>query len=88
MRAATATVEQKARNLQTKVADNADVMDRLRQERSMLLNDHKDLQLQYADVNEVSRMMSRSELCRPELPHFPAYECTPRSTSYCTEVPR
>lgn len=53
---ATATVEQKARNLQVKVTENADVMGRLRQERSMLLDDHKQLQLQYAEVNEVSLM--------------------------------
>lgn len=52
-RAATTTVEQKARNLQTKVTENADAMDRLRQERSMLLKDHKQLQQQYANVNEV-----------------------------------
>ena len=52
-RVATATVEQKARNLQAKVTENVDVMDRLRQERSMLLKDHKQLQQQYADVNEV-----------------------------------
>ena len=55
-RTATATVEQKARNLQAKVTENAGFMDRLRQERSMLLNDHKQLQLQYADVNDVSLM--------------------------------
>jgi len=53
-RAATATVEQKARNLQAKVTVNTDAIDRLRQERSMLLKDHKQLQQQYADVNEVS----------------------------------
>ena len=54
--AATATVEQKARNLQAKVTENVDVLDRLRQERFMLLKDHKQLQQQYADVNEVGSM--------------------------------
>lgn len=54
LRVATATVEQKARNLQAKVTGNTDAIDRLRQERSMLLKDHKQLQQQYADVNEVS----------------------------------
>jgi uncharacterized coiled-coil DUF342 family protein len=53
---ATATVEQKARNLQAKVSENTDAIDRMRQERSMLLKDHKQLQQQYADVNEVSSM--------------------------------
>ena len=56
---ATATVEQKAKNLQVKVTENADVLDRLRQERSLLLSDHKQLQLQYADVNEVSLMRTQ-----------------------------
>jgi len=51
---ATATVEQKARNLQARVTENTDSIDRMRQERSMLLKDHKQLQQQYADVNEVS----------------------------------
>ena len=51
---ATATVEQKARNLQARVTENTDAIDRMRQERSMLLKDHKQLQQQYADVNEVS----------------------------------
>jgi myosin protein heavy chain len=55
-RTATATVEQKARNLQAKVTENSGAIDRLRQERSMLLNDHKQLQQQYSDVNEVSPM--------------------------------
>lgn len=36
------------------MTENVDAIDRLRQERSMLLKDHKQLQRQYADVNEVS----------------------------------
>jgi len=59
-RVATTTVEQKARNLQTKVMENADAIDRLRQERSMLLGDHKQLQRQYADVNEVRFVSPRT----------------------------
>ena len=55
-RVATATVEQKAKNLQVKVTENVDALDRLRQERSMLLKDHKQLQHQFADVNEVGPM--------------------------------
>lgn len=53
-RAATATVEQKARTLHVKVTENADALDKLRQERSMLLKDHKQLQQKYTDVNEAS----------------------------------
>jgi chromosome segregation ATPase len=53
-RAATATVEQKARILHVKVTENADVLDKLRQERSMLQKDHKQLQQKYTNVNEAS----------------------------------
>ena|SRR5579872_1071043 len=61
-RVATATVEQKARNLQAKVTENVDAIEKLRQERTMLLNDHKQLQQQYVDVNEVSTTYDKREL--------------------------
>lgn len=57
--AATATVEQKARSLHAKVAENTNVLDKLRQERSMLLKDHKQLQQKYANVNEASPSPTR-----------------------------
>ena len=85
-RAATATVEQKAKNLQVKVTENVDALDRLRQERSMLLKDHKQLQQQYADVNEVGPMSRKAKYFYANT--FSAYERAPGSTPYRPEVPR
>ncbi|KAI0664228.1 hypothetical protein C8Q70DRAFT_225129 [Cubamyces menziesii] len=47
-----ATVDQKARLLEAKVAENLENMEQLRQERSMLAADHKDLQRRYAKASE------------------------------------
>lgn len=49
-----ANVEQKARLLESRVAENAETIERLRQERSLLANDHKSLQRKFTDVSEVS----------------------------------
>lgn len=49
-----ANVDQKARILEARVVENADIMEQLRQERSLLASDHKDLQKKFADVTEVS----------------------------------
>ena len=46
-------VEQKARHLEMKVAENADTIDQLRQERSLLAADHRKLQKKYSEVSEV-----------------------------------
>jgi hypothetical protein len=51
---ANAIVEQKARHLEHKVTENAATIERLRQERSLLARDHKDLQKKYSEAAEVS----------------------------------
>ncbi|THH27181.1 hypothetical protein EUX98_g7008 [Antrodiella citrinella] len=45
-------IEQKARHLEMKVAENADTIEQLRQERSLLVEDHKKLQKRYSEVSE------------------------------------
>lgn len=52
--AANATAEQKARHLAQKVKDNSGAIEQLRQERSLLARDHKDLQKRYSEVTNVS----------------------------------
>lgn len=47
------TAEQKARLLETKVAENQDTIAHLRQERSLINKDHKDLQRRYSELSEV-----------------------------------
>lgn len=47
-------VEQKARHLESRVAENVDTIEQLRQERSLLAADHKKLQKRYAEASEVS----------------------------------
>lgn len=49
-----ANAEQKAHLLEAKVRKNTSTIEQLRQERSILARDHKDLQQQYAQVSEVS----------------------------------
>ena len=46
--------EQKARLLEKRVAENAESIAQLRQERSLLAADHKDLQRRYSEISEVS----------------------------------
>ena len=55
-----ATVEQKARLLETRVVENVDTIEHLRQERSILVNEHKGLQRRFKDITDV---------CRLSLPH-------------------
>lgn len=50
---ANANVEQKARLLENKVAENAETIEQLRRERSLLVSDHKKLQKQFTEVSEV-----------------------------------
>ncbi|KAI0352396.1 hypothetical protein OH77DRAFT_1498058 [Trametes cingulata] len=54
-----ATADQKARLLEAKVAENLENIEQLRQERSLLAADHKDLQRRYAKAaEEVNRLKS------------------------------
>jgi hypothetical protein len=46
--------EQKARLLERRVAENAETIAQLRQERSLLAAGHKDLQRHYSEISEVS----------------------------------
>ncbi|KAI0091595.1 hypothetical protein BDY19DRAFT_885665 [Irpex rosettiformis] len=46
------TAEQKARLLEAKVVENAETIEQLRQERSLLVSDYKDLQKQFSDVTK------------------------------------
>lgn len=50
---ANSNVEQKARLLESKVAENAETIEQLRRERSLLVADHKNLQKQFTHVSEV-----------------------------------
>jgi myosin protein heavy chain len=49
-----ASLDRKARSLEAKVADNSQTIEQLRQERSLLTKDHKELQRRYTDISEVS----------------------------------
>ncbi|KAJ2930836.1 hypothetical protein H1R20_g6245, partial [Candolleomyces eurysporus] len=54
------TADQKARLLETKVAENMDTIAQLRQERSFITKDHKDLQRRYSELSEtVSRLREK-----------------------------
>ncbi|KAJ7105464.1 hypothetical protein C8R43DRAFT_1165567 [Mycena crocata] len=44
--------EQKARLLEERVSENADTVEQLRQERSLLAMDHKDLQRRFSEISE------------------------------------
>ncbi|KAJ7696511.1 hypothetical protein B0H17DRAFT_1158623 [Mycena rosella] len=44
--------EQKARLLEVRVSENAETVEQLRQERSMLAMDHKNLQLRFSEISE------------------------------------
>ena len=48
-----ANAEQKARLLEAKVTENLESIEQLRQERSLLAADHKELQRRYAKASEV-----------------------------------
>ncbi|KAF8159408.1 hypothetical protein B0H34DRAFT_703324 [Crassisporium funariophilum] len=47
-------IEQKARLLETRVVENADTIEQLRQERSLLAADHKELQRKFAEITETA----------------------------------
>ncbi|KAG2358528.1 hypothetical protein BDR07DRAFT_1294630, partial [Suillus spraguei] len=49
---ANANIEQQARRLEGKVKENTETIDQLRQERSLLANDHKELQRRFTEVSE------------------------------------
>ncbi len=57
---ATATAEQKARLLEVKAEENAETIDLLRQERSLLAAEHKKLQ---------QRLKKASEVCTDDSSH-------------------
>jgi len=48
-----ARAEQKARLLEVRVVENAETIDQLRQERSLLVSDHKELQKRFSEISEV-----------------------------------
>lgn len=50
----TATAEQKARLLELKADENAETIEHLRHERSLLMAEHKKLQLRFKNASEVS----------------------------------
>lgn len=54
MSPANANIEQKARLLEVRVSENAATIEQLRQERSLLVTDHKELQLRFSEISEVS----------------------------------
>ena len=49
-----ANVDQKARLLEIRVVENVETIEQLRQERALLMADHKDLQKRFSEVSEVS----------------------------------
>ncbi|KAJ3518259.1 hypothetical protein NMY22_g13770 [Coprinellus aureogranulatus] len=54
------TAEQKARLLETKVAENQGTISQLRQERNLINKDHKDLQKRYSELSEtVSKLREK-----------------------------
>ena len=50
---ANSNVDQKARLLESKVVENADTIEQLRRERSLLVANHKQLQKKYTEVSQV-----------------------------------
>lgn len=51
---ANTNADQRAQLLEDKVAENAGTIEQLRQERALLLADHKELQHQFSKISEVS----------------------------------
>ncbi|KAJ7781957.1 hypothetical protein DFH07DRAFT_1017858, partial [Mycena maculata] len=54
--------EQKARLLEVRVSENAETVEQLRQERSLLAMDHKDLQRRFSEISEAGRSHSSAAL--------------------------
>lgn len=76
-----ATVEQKARLLETRVVENVDTIEHLRQERAILVNEHKGLQRRFKDATDVCR------LCY--LPHedfWPLFQVANDLRTKCTSL--
>jgi uncharacterized protein YlxW (UPF0749 family) len=46
-------IEQKVRLLETRVVENAETIEQLRNERALLATDHKELQQRFAEASEV-----------------------------------
>lgn len=59
---ANSNVDQKARLLESRVTENADTIEQLRRERSLLVANHKQLQKKYTEVSSV-----RLSICIDEL---------------------
>ncbi|EMD38973.1 hypothetical protein CERSUDRAFT_47964 [Gelatoporia subvermispora B] len=72
---ANATAEQKARLLENKISTNAETIEQLRHERSLLSADHKELQQRFKQLSEVNqhRLLQHQKLmsssaARPQTP--------------------
>ncbi|KAF7308394.1 PACT-coil-coil domain-containing protein [Mycena chlorophos] len=63
-----ANAEQKARLLEVRVSENAEVVEQLRQERTLLAGDHKELQRKLAEITEQTNRL-RSEYRASQASH-------------------
>ncbi|KAJ6581666.1 hypothetical protein B0H19DRAFT_929437 [Mycena capillaripes] len=63
-----ANAEQKARLLEERVAENAETVEQLRQERSLLAMDHKDLQRRFSEISEHANRL-RAEYRASQVSH-------------------
>ncbi|KAF8902351.1 hypothetical protein CPB84DRAFT_1961582 [Gymnopilus junonius] len=54
-----ANVEQRARLLENRVVENAQTIDQLRQERTILATDHKELQRRFAEISETANNLRK-----------------------------
>ncbi|KAJ7180785.1 hypothetical protein C8R46DRAFT_885504 [Mycena filopes] len=61
--------EQKARLLEIRVSENAETVEQLRQERSLLAKEHKDLQRRFSEISEASCCQSPSEHRASQVSH-------------------
>lgn len=53
---ANSSAEQRVRLLEARVSENMETIEQLRQERSLLSTDHKDLQRRFVEISEVSEL--------------------------------
>ncbi|KAJ3917416.1 hypothetical protein F5877DRAFT_44671 [Lentinula edodes] len=56
-----ANIDQRAKLLEIKVAENAETMDQLREERALLATDYKELQQRYSEISEHANRLLDSE---------------------------
>ncbi|KAK7025162.1 PACT-coil-coil domain-containing protein [Favolaschia claudopus] len=63
-----ATAEQKARLLEERVQENAETVEQLRHERSLLAQDHKDLQRRFSEISEHANRL-RTEYRASQVSH-------------------